>query len=419
MHYGIFTYGSRGDVQPFIALALGLADRGHRVTLAANENFRDFVGSYGVNFHPLSGNMEDMVRSPDLLRLLNSGNMVSYLRHMRKIMQDIQPKVNAEMLALARNTDVLIASPLTLVWVCSIAEKLDKKWAVIQLSVPATPTKEFPFAGFAFFNFPAYNLFTYKLVRYLYWRLNKKDINEHRRSLGLRIPIESILKKISDQKTLNLHAISPSLIARPKDWAEQNDITGFLTIPESKRKNHGIDRHPAGLETWLKNGEPPVYIGFGSIPIPNPKLLSAILIELIAMTPYRFVFCQGWSALPNLPRHDKLFTIRQANHEWLFPQCKTAIIHGGIGTIAATLKAGIPPVILSIFADQPLWGKIIADKNLGVHIPFKKLTTKKLSDAITATETFKLKQNASVIGERINREDGLQSTIDIFENYFS
>ncbi|HSZ85756.1 MAG TPA: glycosyltransferase [Puia sp.] len=419
MHYGIVTYGSRGDVQPYVALALGLQERGHEVTLLANENFKDFVEGHGINFFPLAGNMEDMVRSPKISKLLRSGNMVSYLREMKKLMRTIQPQVNANMLRGAREADVLIASPLTLVWVHSIAEKLHKNWAIIQLSVPAIPTKEFPFAGFDLFNFPLYNLFTYKLVRYVYWQLNKKDINEHRTSLRLPPFEKSVLKKIADQKILNLHAFSPSLIARPKDWPEEIQITGFLTIPGSKRKDQIKDELPiVGLETWLKNGEPPIYIGFGSIPIPNPELLSKILKEIINTTDHRFIFCTGWSDLLNLPRHENLFIIKHANHEWLFPQCKAAIIHGGIGTIAATLKAKISPIIISIFADQPLWGKLIDKRKLGVHIPFRKLTTRKLLDAIEKAETPQLKKNARNTGEMINGQDGIRSAINALENYF-
>jgi len=233
------------------------------------------------------------------------------------------------------------------------------------------------------------------LIRYIYWCLNKKDINTHRETLQLPPLKRSILKNITEQKILNRHAIKLSLIARPKEWPAEIQITGFLTIPESKRKNNISHQLTVRLETWLKNRERPIYIGFGSIPIPDTELLSSILIELIATTNHCFIFCQMWSELPKLPRHENLFIIRNANHEWLFPQCKTAIIHGGIGTIAAALKAGIPPIIISIFADQPLWGKLIANKNLGIHIAFKNLSLKQILNEIEKTQTFEVKQSQS------------------------
>jgi sterol 3beta-glucosyltransferase len=418
MHFGILTYGSRGDVQPYIALALGLMERGNRVTLVANENFKTFVENYGVNFYPIHVDIERMVHSSELTAVLKSGNMISYLHELHKLTKKTQPIVNADMLKGCAFADVLIATPLTLIWVYSIAEKLKKRWAIVQLSIPSIPTKEFPFASLSFLNAPYYNLLTYKIVRNIYWGMNKKEINQHRSSLQLLPLNQSILKKIDDQKILTLHAISPGLIRRPQDWEKHVDITGFLFIPEINPvtiENQFMPR----LEEWLNKGEAPVYIGFGSIPIPDPDLFSRILKEIIKSSSHRIIFCQGWSELTDLPKDERLFIIRSVSHEWLFPQCKAAIIHGGVGTLAAVLKAGIPPIIVSIFADQPLWGKIIVEKGLGAHIPFKKLNSVKLLEAIATINETKVLQNVAILGERIKKENGLETTINFLLKYFS
>lgn len=148
-------------------------------------------------------------------------------------------------------------------------------------------------------------------------------------------------------------------------------------------------------------------------------MLQSVLIELLRTTSHRFIYCQGWSLPAEWPEHDHLFTVKSVNHEWLFPRCIAAIIHGGIGTTAAALKAKIPLIILSIIADQPWWGKIIERKKLGVHIPFRKLTTQKLLAAIEKTGTFEIRFHASKMGEQINQEDGLKKTIDALEKYFA
>jgi sterol 3beta-glucosyltransferase len=419
MHYGIVTYGSRGDVQPYIALSLGLMEKKYTVTLFANENFKGLITSYGIDFYPLAGNIEEMVRSKELLPFLRTGNLIAYAREFKKMMQNIQPEINEQMLRGCKDLDAIIATPLTFTWIYSIAEKLNKPWAIVQLSLPTTPTKKFPFAAFDMLNFPAYNLFTYRLARYIYWRLNKKEVNAHRSTLDLPPLKRSLIKKMTDQKILNLYAFSSALISRPHDWPAHVDVSGFLTVPPNKRKLVGMEDMPAGLSDWLKEGEPPVYIGFGSIPIPDTKLFSRIIAEMIIGTNHRFIFCQGWSELPTLPRHQQLFMVKYVNHEWLFPQCKCAVIHGGIGTIAATLKAKIPAIIVSIFADQPLWGKLMEKRKLGVHIPFKKLTTRKLLDAIEKVESHELKKNARNTGEMINGQDGSGAAIDALENYFA
>ncbi len=131
MHYGIITYGSRGDVQPYVSLALGLMGHGHQVTLAAPGNFRDFVEGYGVNFYPLYGNAEEILYSPEGLRVLKTGNAVNLLRYIQKGGRTFQREVNRDMLAVSKNADALITNVLGVFWVGCIAEKLNKKWAIL------------------------------------------------------------------------------------------------------------------------------------------------------------------------------------------------------------------------------------------------------------------------------------------------
>ena len=414
MHYGIVAIGSRGDVQPYVALALGLMERGHKATVMAHENFKDFVEGYGVGFVPLSGNVEAMLQSEEGLQTLRAGNIVAFTRYLQKITTKTAESIVHDSFKSCEKADVLIASLLALPWVQGLGEKLGKRWALVQLNLPTMPTKAFPMAAFDVFNFPAYNLMTYRLYAFAYHQAGKKLIHDFRKSLDLPQLKISLLKKIAEEKILNLHCFSPSLLAQPTDWEEQNQITGFLFLPSNAQ-----NKIPLDLIHWLNEGDKPVYIGFGSIPIPNPKKIISILKELLEKSSNRFIFCRGWSLPIDLPEHPNLFQIKSISHQWLFPYCKTAVIHGGVGTTAAVLKAKIPAIIISIIADQPWWGKIIERKKLGVHIPFKKLTSQKLLSAIEITQRPAIKQNAIDIGEKISREDGLKNAVDKLENYFS
>jgi sterol 3beta-glucosyltransferase len=418
MHYGIVAIGSRGDVQPYIALAMGLMDRGHETTVMAHENFRDFVEGYGIAFLPLEGNVEEMLKSKEGLRVLRSGHIIAFARYLHKTIRKTREAVSQDLYHGCQKADVLVASLLGLPWVDSIAEKTGKKWAIVQLNLPAIPTKVFPLAAMDYFNFPAYNLFTYRIFETFYWKSNKKGINDFRKSLSLPDLKTPILKRIADKKILNLHCFSQALRTRPNDWAPQIDITGFLFLPNEKNKANVQDEIPTDLIRWLDTGEKPIYIGFGSIPIPDPSRIGSILKELLETTTHRFIYCQGWSLPINLPDHPRLFKVKSINHQWLLPRCKTAVIHGGIGTIAAGIKAKIPLIIISIIANQPWWGKIIERKKLGIHIPFKKVTAQKLLSGIEKTEGPDMQQNVVKMGERINQEDGLRQTIDVLEKYF-
>src|SRR5450631_1593089 len=139
MHYAILTYGSRGDVQPFIALALGLKKKGHRVTVAAAENFKSFVESYGVDYFLLHGNMEELLHTADAIRMLKTGNTFTLLKHLQKAGDATRPKINEGLVKVCEQADVLITSTLNVFYAGAIAEKLRKKWAMILPSPPATP----------------------------------------------------------------------------------------------------------------------------------------------------------------------------------------------------------------------------------------------------------------------------------------
>jgi sterol 3beta-glucosyltransferase len=321
---------------------------------------------------------------------------------------------------------VLIASLLAMPWVDSIAEKTGKRWAIVQLNLPATRTRVFPLAAMDRFDFPTYNLFTYRLFEIFYWKSNKRGINDFRKSLGLPELKTPILKKIADDKILNLYCFSPALRARPEDWGPQTDITGFLFLPKGKREMSKQDDIPVELIRWMEDGQreqesrnDPIYIGFGSIPIPDPELFKNFLTELLNTTTRRFIFCRGWSMPMDLPKHPRLFQIESVNHEWLLPRCKSAIIHGGVGTTAYALRAKIPLIIVSIITDQPWWGKIIEAKLTGIHIPFRKLTAIKLLTAIKETESLLMKRQAVRLGDQINQDEGLTKTIDALEKYFA
>jgi sterol 3beta-glucosyltransferase len=155
------------------------------------------------------------------------------------------------------------------------------------------------------------------------------------------------------------------------------------------------------------------------MPVPNVDKFKKIFSELVGRGQHRFIFCYGWSGVPDLIASPNLYTLPYINHEWLFPQCKVAIIHGGVGTTAAVLRAMIPLVILSVFGDQPWWGNLIERKKLGFHVPFKKITRHNLENAISKTQTEEIQINVKQIGVHINKEDGLKLTIDALNNYFS
>lgn len=418
MNIGIFTYGTRGDVQPYIALALGLIDKGHQVTLAAPENFKEFVEGFGVAFHPLYGNAEEMMNSPEGQSVLQTENTIKLMKYFFKVLHEIRTPLRKTYLEGISKVDFIIANSATLPIVNAIAEKQNKKVALTYFMPPVVPTNEFPLSDFDFLNFSWYNKLTYKLAHAFYWKFVKEETNEFRQELGLPVLKENLISYIGKQKPLDLYCISTSLIPQPKDWEDYHKITGFLTVPVEKRENHFLDKIPNELNNWLSQGDKPIYIGFGSNGVGNVGKLINILSDILTQTAERILFCTGWSLLDNLPVHKNLFVIKYVNHEAILPKCKVGIFHGGAGTLATMLRNNLPVIIISFYTDQPTWGKIIERRKLGVHIPIKKLKAENLISAIIKVQTAEIKNNIITIGRQIRNENGLENAVNEIEKYF-
>lgn len=417
MRYGIFTYGSRGDVQPYISLALALMENGHEVILGAPENFADFIGGYGVKFHPLYGDFNAMLYASEGLKILKDRNSFAFVDYLLKAVHRVGADLERDFFEGCKNVDSIIVSNSLLFRGGVVAEKLNLKWAVLQLNLPIMqPNRDFSVLGFN--RVPWINLTVTKIIRKLFWRMAKKEVNDFRRTLGLPQMEKSMFQVVDEHKILNIFSFSQELFARPENWREGEIVTGFLTLPKLKRENHPHDLVPEGLPEWLKAGERPVYIGFGSIPVPDTEKFYSMITQILETTDTRILFCTEYSSISGLHDHPNLFVFRYTNHEWLLPQCKIAVVHGGMGTVAAVLKAGIPLIIISIIGDQHMCGKIVMRKKIGVHIPWKKLTAGKLQQAFNLVTEPQMIKNSLEIGEKINKEDGVKAAVEALENYF-
>jgi len=419
MNIGIFTYGTRGDLQPYVALALGLMDKGHNVTLSATEDFKDFVEGFGVAFQPLWGNAETMMNSKEGQSILQTENSIKLMKYYFKVLHDNREPLRKSYYEAISNVDFIIANSMTLPILSAIAEKQNKKVALTYFMPPVVPTTEFPLGDFDFFNFPWYNKLTYKIAQGFFWKFVKQDTNEYRKELGLPELKENLVTYLDKQKILDLYCLSQSLIPRPKDWESHHKITGFINIPKHKRENHFLDQTTIELSEWLSNGDKPIYIGFGSNGVGNTAKFSKILTQVLEQTNERILFCTGWSQFDNLPTHKNLFVTKYVNHETILPQCKIGVFHGGAGTLATMLRHNLPVIIVSFYTDQPTWGKIVERKKLGVHIPVKTLSADKLISAIQKVQIKEIENNVSIVGQQIRDENGLDNAITEIEKYFN
>ena len=419
MNIGIFTYGTRGDLQPYVALALGLMNKGHKVSLSATEDFKDFVEGFGVKFEPLWGNAETMMNSKEGQNILQTENSIKLMKYYFKVLHDNRESLRKSYYQAISKVDFIIANSMTLPIVSAIAEKQCKKVTLTYFMPPVVPTTEFPLGDFDFFNFPWYNKLTYKIAQGFFWKFIKQDTNEYRKELGLPELKENLVTYLDKQKILDLYCLSQSLISQPKDWESHHKITGFINIPQQKRETHFLDQTTSELSEWLSDGDKPIYIGFGSNGVGNTEKISKILSEVLEKTNERILFCTGWSQFNNLPKQKKIFVTKYVNHETILPKCKLGVFHGGAGTLATMLRHNLPVIIVSFYTDQPTWGKIVESKKLGVHIPVKTLSVNKLISAIQKTQTDEIKNSVTTIGQQIRDENGLDNAITEIEKHFN
>jgi len=415
MRISIIAPGSRGDVQPYIALGKGLLAAGHNVRLLTHENFENFIKAHELEYWPLRGNVQKIAGSQEMRELLEEGNYLKIAAFQAKAAKKAAIKWAEDGLAACADMDLLIAGIGGLYIGISLAEKL-KRPLIQAHSIPFTPTKNFPGALFpqTALNLDCVNNLSHHITRQIMWQgFREADKVVRQDVLGLDPapfwgPYHSDV--LDDMPVL--YGFSPAVIPQPPDWDADKKITGywFLDTDEEWKPS-------SKLVDFLDAGSKPVYIGFGSMSTRNPEETANLVIDAIGMSEQRAILLSGWSGLQvnNLP--DSVFLLDSVPHSWLFPRVAAVVHHGGAGTTAAGLRAGVPTIVIPFFGDQPFWGARVAELGVGPKpISRKKLTPERLSQAIReAVTNIEMRQRASSLGERIRSEDGVASAVEIIQ----
>ena len=206
---------------------------------------------------------------------------------------------------------------------------------------------------------------------------------------------------------------SPGLIPKPADWGPEINVTGFVFLDLASSFEP-----PEALTNFLDAGEPPVYIGFGSIVVDDPDQFTSLIFEAVKKAGVRALVSKGWGGLGGEDDSpDNIYMLDNTPHDWLFPRVRAVVHHGGAGTTAIGLKCGKPTLIVPFFGDQPFWGAMVAKAGAGAEpIPYKRLTVDKLAAGIEELLTPEAQKNAKVIAKRIEDEgDGAINAVKSIE----
>lgn len=410
MRVVVLAVGSRGDVEPFVALCRRLDQAGHQSRLATAAEYHDLAARHDVEVAELPGNPRALLNSPAGLAALQSRNP---RRVVSRIGSLVAPTIEGAYPAAERasaTADLLIFSTLALVGL-NVADRLGVPAVSAHLQ-PATPTREFASATLPSAWWPKpLNRLSWTLTEAAVWRVFSPVLNAQRRRLGLAdLPTSIPSRWDYGVRPPGLFGYSPSVVPKPADWGDDIHVTGswFLPPPSGWQP-------PPRLTAFLAAGDAPVYLGFGSMPGGDPERLSQILVAAARRVGRRAVLNVGWAGL-GATETDDVIVVDDVPHAWLFPQMAAVVHHGGAGTTAAALRAGVPAVVVPHFADQFFWARQVARLGAGpAPLRRDRLTTDALAVRLSAALRPPVIQAAQAVAGQLAREDGTGTAVRVLE----
>lgn len=406
MRISIHTLGTRGDVQPYIALARGLIRQGHQVQLAAPAQFERFITDSGIPFAPLPGEFLALLDTPEGKAAVAGGEGFSaglkLLKHVHPLMRRL---LDADWAAArALRPDVLIYHPKSIAGPY-IAQRMGIK-AILASPLPGfTPTSAFPSPMLPVSSLGPLNKLSHQLAIRGADFLFGKVLKEWRaQSLG-----QTQSSSIAPAATL--YAYSRYVVPVPMDWNKRVLVSGYWFLD-----GEGSWEMPSSLASFLATGDKPIYVGFGSMPAIDPQGLAREVIDGLARAGKRGVLATGSGAIEmkSIPNH--VHVVSAAPHDRLFKHVSAALHHGGAGTTGASLRAGLPSIICPFFGDQPFWARQVAHLGAGPKtLDRKVLNADVLAAAFLETDSLAMRSKASELGQLIRKEEGVARAIHFIE----
>lgn len=406
MLVSLLTCGTRGDTQPLVVLGAELRRRGHDVRIAASPNTLDLPRACGFESLPLGPDSQQFMESEEGQRWLAAGNASAFMNELSAVAHASWDKTTNEAEAACQGADLVVAGIL--------AEELADVFTEFS-RVPLVTIHHSPQHRNSAYSHPLVtakrlpgplNSAAGALFERVWWRGLSGDIGPVRARLGLPRVSTPALRRQRERRGLSLQAYDAALVPRLRS-TEAEPLVGFLTLDPEQRTaidERGVD---ADLDAWLDAGDPPVFFGFGSMPVRDPAATVATITKVALRVGMRALVSAGWGRLAALDPGNPFVRVEgPLDHDAVLPRCRAAVHHGGAGTTAASLGAGLPTVVCSVFADQPFWGARIVDLRVGAHLRFQDLSAETLEAAVRTAVAEDTQSRARVLGERLRSSCG-------------
>ena len=401
----LLTSGSRGDVQPYIALGIALKKGGWSVRLATFENYASFVQDHGLDFYPIPGDISKIAASDDTRHARQADNPLKLLLSFNKLKRHVFDLQQAFYEACA-GSDALVYHPG--VALGYFAARQMGIPGVLALPFPMTPTRAYP--SLILYDSVrlggTFNRLSHNLMQNIMWMASSDPVRQFWKNKFGRLPDD--FGNPFPKQTLPSHptivSCSNHIFPASADFPPHVHHTGFWFLDEESNWTP-----PADLLAFLHNGSAPVYVGFGSLSdSASAGQTTDLVVEALHRSGQRGVLATGWNGMANrgdLP--GTVFMLESAPHSWLFPRMAAVVHHGGAGTTAAGFRAGVPQVVIPHSNDQPAWARRVHELGVGAKpVPRKKLTADNLAEGIRNALTQPVKDAAKALGAKIQNENG-------------
>lgn len=410
------TVGSRGDVQPYVALAKELIKNGHEALVCTGSSFKRFIQENGVGFHEATADLMAILESEEGKKVFNGGhyNILKMLKYAKAVITPAYRKSMDDFLDASKGSDLIIYHPKALGAV-DIAEYLNVPCIGMPPIPIVYPITDFPnIAISSKRNFgPFLNKLSYKATS-LGEASYMKDINDFRKKSLLlsKRKAGAFAFKVNGKDIPIIYPISPFLFKGVDSWKDKVFLSGFFFL------NLGEVKLNDELENFLKSGEKPIVVSFSSMPLKNPRLFKEKLIKAFKETGNRAVVLTGTSGM-TFDNEENICIVNQAPHRLIFRKAKGIIHHGGVGTMSEALLSGAPQLIIPFAVDQPFWAHRLYSKGYTISpLREKNLETSDLVKALKEMENDRNIRKAEEIKNIIESEKGLENAVKYIERVY-
>jgi sterol 3beta-glucosyltransferase len=408
MRIAVVAVGTRGDVEPHAALCHGLRRAGYDARLCAPDDFQSSFAKRDIPVDPIPVSFRNLYKTAEGGALLaTGGNGLRFLRGLGRVAVDISAQVISGIRVACRDADAVCYSPLGLPALYFAREMGIPAFATSLQPLGRTGERSNLLLPLPAWTPSAINQLSYRVVEQVFWQVARPLLRPHARS---PLPVFGHFGQLYKGPSPTLFAYSQLVAPRPRDWAPWMHVTGYWRLhPEEWQP-------PEGLGEFLAAG-PTICIGFGSM---RSRRISRILdtaLDALARRGRRVLILTGWSGYAGRPegQDGNVFVTGSAPHDWLFPRVSAVVHHGGAGTAAAALRAGVPSVILPFFFDQGFWGRWLAGCGLGpAPIPYSRLSAATFLRALDAAEnSCDMRIGLRRLSGKLRREDGVARAVAI------